>query len=796
MLKQYTLSPMQQGMLFHSIYAPNAGFYIQQILCTLRERVDAPLLRRAWQQVVERHEVLRTSFRWEGIPEPLQEVHPAVEFEFEHRDWVSLDPESQQQRLDEYLRTDRLREFDLRKTPLLRIGLFQLTDCWQMLWTFHHCLLDGRSHFLVLEEVFEIYYGALRGEQVKLQDVRPYSDYISWLQQNEHPDGESFWRQRLSGFTAPTSLPAPAKVAPTSGERYQFREIRISESLTAELKSLADQNDVTLNNLVQGSWALLLSRYSDEEDVVFGTTRACRHSTIQGADSMVGLLINTVPFRVRVDSQISLVEWLKELRSEHVSLRPYERTSLMKIQQWSDVPSGTPLFETLLTFENYRIAPGLQMGEQWTRRDAKVIGRSNFPLVLLAEHNGLDLSLRFQYEQARFDAQSVDRLLTRLKTVLQAMVADPHQQIGKIEMVSETEKAEQETKKNEQRASRLRNLMGARRQAVNLSGTRGVKTEYLPGRTVPLVFRPEIEDIDIVDWAGSNRDLIDKELLKHGALLFRGFDLRSPAEFEKFAEAISPNLFADYGDLPREGVAGKVYGSTPYPADQAILFHNESSHMHRWPMRIWFYCVQAAEQGGETPLVDCRRVYQLLDPKLRDRFTEKKLMYVRNYTEGLDVSWQTFFRTSDRSMVEDYCRKADIDFEWHDDRLKTRQICRAVVKHPQTNEMVFFNQLQLHHVSCLDPQVRESLLSIVKEEDLPRNVYYGDGSPIEDTVIQEIREIYDDVAVNFPWQARDVVMLNNMLTAHGRNPYVGPRKIVVAMGEMVSKDELEPSVAN
>lgn len=791
MLNQYTLSPMQQGMLFHSIYKPNAGFYIQQIICTLRERVDASVLRRAWQQVVERHEVLRTSFRWEGIPEPLQEVHPAVEFEFELRDWLYLDPETQQQRFNEYLRTDRLRGFDLTKAPLMRIGLFQLADSWQMLWTFHHCLLDGRSHFLVLEEVFEIYDAARSGEQVELQDLRPYSDYIAWLQENEHPDSESFWRRQLSGFVAPTSLPAPDKLGPTVGEGYLFREIRISESLTSALKSLAEQSDVTLNNLVQGSWALLLSRYSGEDDVVFGTTRACRHSTIEGANSMTGLFINVVPFRVRVDSQIRLVEWLKELRLQHVSLRPYERTSLMKIQQWSDVSPGTPLFETLLTFENYQISRKLQtLGEQWRRREAKLIGQSNYPLVLLAEYGGSDLTLKFQYEQARFEAQSVDRMLTRLKTVLEAMVNDP-QQIGKIEMLSETEKAEQKTKKNEHRASRLRNLMTARRQAVNLSETRGVKTEYLPDKTVPLVFQPEIDDIDIVDWARSNRDFIDKELLKHGALLFRGFDLRSPADFEKFAEAISPNLFAEYGDLPREGVGGKVYGSTPYPSDQAILFHNESSHMHRWPMRIWFFCVLPAEQGGETPIVDCRRVYQLLDPRLRDRLTEKKLMYVRNYIDGLDVSWQTFFRTTDKSVVEEYCRKSSIDFEWNDGGLRTRQICPAVVKHPQTNEMVFFNQLQLHHVSCLEPAVRESLLSIVKEEDLPRNVYYGDGSPIEDSVVQEVREIYEQVAVAFPWQKGDVIMLNNMLIAHGRNPYVGARKIVVAMGEMVSKDELD-----
>jgi alpha-ketoglutarate-dependent taurine dioxygenase len=782
---KYPLTPMQQGMLFHSISEPHAGYYIQQIICTLRERVDTSLLQHAWQAVIARHGVLRSSFQWEGLPEPLQEVHPEVEFEFEVK-------EIQQQGFDEYLKTDRLRGFDPTKAPLMRIGLFQLNDCWQMVWTFHHCLLDGRSHFRVLEEVFEIYDAAHNGELVKLESLRPFSDYVSWLHKNEHPNSETFWRQQLAGFTGATSLPAPDQSTTTPGESYLFRDIRIPQSLTSELKLFAEQNEVTLNNLVQGSWALLLNRCSGEKDVVIGTSRACRHSTVEGADSMVGLLINTVPFRVRVDSQLRLGEWLKGLRAQHVSLRPYEHTSLMKIQQWSDVPPGAPVFETLLTFENYQIARKLQtLSEQWSRREVKVVGRSNYPLVLLAEYGGSDLSLKLQYETARYDAVAVDHMLLRLKTILEAMVTDPKQQIGKIDMLSESQKAEEKSKKDERRASRLSNLMGARRQAVNLSEMRGVKTEYLSGKTMPLVFQPEIEEIDLVDWARNNRESIDKELLKHGSLLFRGFGLRSPADFEKFAEAISPNLFAEYGDLPREGVGGKVYGSTPYPSDQMILFHNESSHMHRWPMRIWFFCVQPSEEGGETPIVDCRRVYQLLDPKLKERFVDKKLMYVRNYIDGLDVSWQTFFRTTDKSVVEDYCRKSSIEFEWNDDRLRTKQICPAIVKHPQTDEMVFFNQLQLHHVSCLEPAVRESLLSIVKEEDLPRNVYYGDGSPIEDSVIQEVRAIYDEVAVAFPWQKGDVMMLNNMLIAHGRNPYVGARKIVVAMGEMVSKHELD-----
>ncbi len=306
------------------------------------------------------------------------------------------------------------------------------------------------------------------------------------------------------------------------------------------------------------------------------------------------------------------------------------------------------------------------------------------------------------------------------------------------------------------------------------------------GSGVPIVEAPS-DDTTLEAWIPAHRSSLDDLLRRHGAVVFRDFAVGSVERFERAARAAWGELFSEYGDLPRGRIGANVYESTPYPSSQMILFHNESSHLAAWPTRIGFYCVEPATAGGCTPLLDARRLMHEIDPAVLATFAERGLNYVRNFPEGVSPSWQDFFKTPDRGVVERICRETESSIAWRPDGSpRVTRRAPALTAHADTGEMVFFNQVQLHHIACVDEETRESLLDLFEPDDLPRNVTYGDGTPIPDAVMQHLGEVYERAAVRFTWRRGDMLVLDNMAVAHARDPFEGPRKIVVAMGRMVA----------
>lgn len=329
-----------------------------------------------------------------------------------------------------------------------------------------------------------------------------------------------------------------------------------------------------------------------------------------------------------------------------------------------------------------------------------------------------------------------------------------------------------------------------KRKAVSISSESLVKTQGPSAEfPIPLFIEAVNDHVDLASWASQNKEFINAHLLKHRALLFRGFQIKTPAHFEWFVKATSSGPLLEYKDrsTPRYEVTQRVYVSTIYPADQRIHLHNEGTYWMNWPLKIYFCAMKAAETGGETPIADVRNVYNRIDPAIRDEFELKKVMYVRNYNPGIGLTWQDAFQTTDTAVVEEYAQKNEIHVEWKDDgHLLTRQVRPAVRKHPVTGESVWFNHAAFFHVSSLDPGVRDALLSSYGEEGLPYNTYYGDGTRIDPAVTEHVRGAYLAEKLLLPWKEKDVLMLDNMSVAHAREPYTGDRHVIVAMTEAQS----------
>jgi alpha-ketoglutarate-dependent taurine dioxygenase len=305
-------------------------------------------------------------------------------------------------------------------------------------------------------------------------------------------------------------------------------------------------------------------------------------------------------------------------------------------------------------------------------------------------------------------------------------------------------------------------------------------------RTIPCVITPAIDGLTLTAWAQARTARIDEWLRTHRALLFRGFHRTNEAEFTDFVSISSGGRLLEYRDrsTPRRLVAGRIYTSTEYPPEHRIALHNEGTYWRTWPLKAYFGCVTPAARGGETPIADCRRVLARLDRGVQQRFLAKRVCYVRNYNDGFGLKWQEAYQSSDRAEVEAYGRANAIEVEWKSgDRLRTRQVRDAIVTHPGTGEPIWFNHAAFFHVSSLDPAIGRSFLDAMAVDDLPYNTYYGDGSEIEPEIVAAIREAYEAETVRFPWQAGDVLMLDNVTVAHGREAYEGPRRILVGLAE-------------
>ena len=441
----YPLSPMQAGMLFHALYDAESAAYFVQLTWELQGDLKVAIFEQAWQDAVKRHPVLRSAIVSRGTEKPLQVVRSSVALPWTFHDWRELSTAGQRQELEQFLKSDREQGFDLSSAPLLRLSLIQVgAQSYYFVCSFHHVLLDGWSFSLVLKDVISLYGSLSQGKLVLLDAPRPYRDYIAWLQKQDFSKAEKFWRELLQGFDTPTSSRIDKTISNgvSQAEDYQSCHRHLGEEPTTRLQTFARQYQVTLNTMVQGAWALLLGRYSGEKDVVFGATVAGRPAELRGVESMVGLFINTLPVRVRITPEAQLVAWLKEIHKEQFRTRQYDYCQLADIQRWSEVPAATPLFDSLLIFENFPIDKAMREWEEKigvTINGVSWVEQTNYPITLQISP-GTQLQLHLGYDCRRYGTETIERLLGHLENLLAGMVADAGCKVGDLPLLGEQEK--------------------------------------------------------------------------------------------------------------------------------------------------------------------------------------------------------------------------------------------------------------------------------------------------------------------------------------------------------------------
>jgi hypothetical protein len=369
----------------------------------------------------------------------VQVVRRSVKVQLKREDWRSLDRSEQQKKLEEYLRCDREQRFDLKMPPLMRLALLRMADDERLfVWTSHHLLMDGWSLPIILNDVLASYERLRHKESTQVKPGPGYRDYIAWLKKQDLKNAEMFWRRLLKGFASPTPIAPHRTPTPANSDSAQYREqqIRLTESTTASLQAFAQRHQLTQNTVVQGTWALLLSTYAKRDDVVFGVVVSGRSAEVSEVESMVGLFINTLPIRVRITPEADLIVWLRQLQAQQSEIGQYEYSPLARVQEWSEVPRGTSLFDSIFIFENY---PVVSEAEAWLKeahgglqvRSVRSIERSNYPLTLWAIP-GRELMVKIGYDPQRLDETLVSELLEDYQTLLEEIALNPQRQISDL----------------------------------------------------------------------------------------------------------------------------------------------------------------------------------------------------------------------------------------------------------------------------------------------------------------------------------------------------------------------------
>ena len=436
----YPLSPLQKGMLFHTLSASAPGTYFEQFQFTLHGNVDSATLRRAWDRATLRYPVLRTSFFWDGLDDPVQVVHRYSPLVWEEHDVRGMDAQGRQERMRAFLEHDRQTEFDLQAAPPVRLALFRATnDEHELVWSFHHALLDGWSVSLVLRDVFSCYEDSRLGREHALEPAPRWRDYIEWLAKQDRGQEESFWRAYLRGFKKSTPLPLARLLDPSQPEAYDEATVHLDEETTDALSAWIGGKHLTWNTVFQGAWALLVSRFTQESDVLFASPVSGRPPELHGVDRMAGMFLNTIPVRIRVETSRPVAAWLQDVHRQLAEAHRHQHISLVDARTWSEIPPGQALLESIVIFENYPIDPLLRgAGESLRIVRTTMHEQTTYPLSICAAV-GEKCRISAVFDKRRYDRETMRRILAHFCVLLAEISRHPQLPAGNLSFMSPTD---------------------------------------------------------------------------------------------------------------------------------------------------------------------------------------------------------------------------------------------------------------------------------------------------------------------------------------------------------------------
>ncbi len=438
----YPLSPMQEGLLFHALYSSGSEVYMNQKALDLVGQLDISAFKAAWQAIFDKHTILRTSFVREGVSKPLQKVHKSVKCNVELLDFTHFREEEIQTKLDTLLENDRTTGFDLTKAPLSKFKLIKISENkHRFIWTHHHILMDGWSLPILFKEFYDNYKAFRTGEGISVENIDKYEDFISYLEGQDKIKAKEFWKDYLKGFENPT----PIGIGNTNQkadetDTYKTNSITLNIEDTKFLNAFSKEHHLTVNTLVQAAWSLLLNRYSGENDIVFGMTVSGRPASLPEVEEKVGLFINTLPLRVKIDDRKNVIEWLKEVQEQQPLLREYEYMPLTNIHSLTQVSNEENLFNSILAFENYPIRESDNTNNLLFKiENVQSFEKTNYPLSIVARIDS-KLEINISYNNIIYSTEIIEQTLGHLREVLLNIIKYAKRPVSELEILTPLEK--------------------------------------------------------------------------------------------------------------------------------------------------------------------------------------------------------------------------------------------------------------------------------------------------------------------------------------------------------------------